>query len=91
MISVTCLTEYSAGNTGKKHVSLRCFRVYSLNRTITALHLIWELSTAISGGVSDPRNSTMLKMFNFIDIGERAGSGIPKDIWYEMGMEYLTK
>jgi len=36
-----------------------------------------ELSTAISGGVSDPRNSTMLKMFNFIDIGERAGSGIP--------------
>ena len=36
-----------------------------------------ELQTALSGGVSDPRNGTMLKMFNFIDIGERAGSGIP--------------
>ena len=36
-----------------------------------------ELDTAVSGGVSDPRNSALLKMFNFIDIGERAGSGIP--------------
>ena len=36
-----------------------------------------ELKAAISGGVSDPRNSAMLRMFNFIDIGERAGSGIP--------------
>ena len=36
-----------------------------------------ELQAALSGGVSDLRNSTMLKMFNFIDIGERAGSGIP--------------
>jgi ATP-dependent DNA helicase RecG len=44
-----------------------------------------ELSTALSGGVSDPRNSTMLKMFNFIDIGERAGSGIPNifRVWKE--------
>ncbi len=44
-----------------------------------------EISTAISGGVSDPRNSTMLKMFNFIDIGERAGSGIPNifSVWKE--------
>lgn len=46
-----------------------------------------ELDTAISGGVSDPRNSTMLKMFNFIDIGERAGSGIPNifHVWKEQG------
>ena len=36
-----------------------------------------EIDTAKSGGVSDPRNGTMLKMFNLIDIGERAGSGIP--------------
>ena len=44
-----------------------------------------ELATALSGGVSDPRNSTMLKMFNFIDIGERAGSGIPNifRVWKE--------
>ena len=44
-----------------------------------------ELSTALRGGVSDPRNSTMLKMFNLIDIGERAGSGIPNifRVWKE--------
>jgi predicted HTH transcriptional regulator len=29
------------------------------------------------GGRSDPRNETLLKMFNLIGIGERAGSGIP--------------
>ena len=46
-----------------------------------------ELDTAVSGGVSDPRNSAMLKMFNFIDIGERAGSGIPNifRVWKEQG------
>ena len=44
-----------------------------------------ELATALSGGVSDPRNSTMLRMFNFVDIGERAGSGIPNifRVWKE--------
>lgn len=31
---------------------------------------------AIGGGVSDPRNSTLLKMFSFIRFGERAGSGL---------------
>ena len=25
------------------------------------------------------------------DLDKLAGSGIPKDIWYEMGMEFLTK
>ena len=30
------------------------------------------------GGISDPRNRGLMKMFNLIDIGERAGSGIPK-------------
>lgn len=40
---------------------------------------------AVSGGVSDPRNATLLKMFNLIDIGERAGSGIPNiyRVWKE--------
>ena len=32
----------------------------------------------IKGGVSDPRNKTILKMFNLLDIGERSGSGVPK-------------
>lgn len=44
-----------------------------------------EIDAAKSGGVSDPRNGTMLKMFNLIDIGERAGSGIPNifRVWRE--------
>lgn len=46
-----------------------------------------ELDAAKSGGVSDPRNGTMLKMFNLIDIGERAGGGIPNifRVWREQG------
>ena len=46
-----------------------------------------EIDAAKSGGVSDPRNGTMLKMFNLIDIGERAGSGIPNIycVWHEQG------
>ena len=42
-----------------------------------------DIETAKSGGVSDPRNTTLMKMFNLIDIGERAGSGIPNiyDVW----------
>jgi len=35
-----------------------------------------DLETAKAGGVSEPRNETLMKMFNFIDVGERAGSGI---------------
>jgi predicted HTH transcriptional regulator len=32
---------------------------------------------ALSGGVSSPRNAVIMKMFSLLDIGERAGSGIP--------------
>jgi predicted HTH transcriptional regulator len=35
------------------------------------------LDLAISGGLSDPRNSVLMKMFNLLNIGERAGAGIP--------------
>lgn len=31
---------------------------------------------AINGGISDPRNGIMLKMFSLIEFGERAGSGL---------------
>jgi len=43
------------------------------------------IDVAISGGFSDPRNGTMLKMLNMIDIGERAGSGIPNiyRVWHD--------
>ncbi|MCR4760196.1 MAG: hypothetical protein K5705_08020 [Oscillospiraceae bacterium] len=46
-----------------------------------------ELDEARSGGMSDPRNGIMMKMFNLIDIGERAGSGIPSIlyIWKQQG------
>lgn len=41
------------------------------------------------GGVSDPRNRGLMKMFNLIDIGERAGSGIPKifNIWKDESLK----
>ena len=31
----------------------------------------------LRGGVSDPRNKILMKMFNMINVGERAGSGVP--------------
>ncbi len=37
------------------------------------------------GGKSDPRNKSLMKMFNMIDIGEHAGSGVPNifNVWEE--------
>ncbi len=35
-----------------------------------------SLSDAIEGGISDPRNSIMLKILSLIEFGERAGSGL---------------
>ncbi|MBE7003094.1 MAG: AAA family ATPase [Ruminococcaceae bacterium] len=45
------------------------------------------IAAAKSGGLSDPRNGTMQKMFNLIDVGERTGSGIPNifRVWREQG------
>lgn len=39
------------------------------------------------GGKSDPRNKALMKMFNLINIGERAGSGVPNifNIWADEG------
>ena len=41
------------------------------------------------GGESDPRNKSLMKMFNLINIGERAGSGVPNifNIWADEGLE----
>ena len=46
-----------------------------------------ELADAKSEGVSDPRNGALMKMFNLIDVGERAGSGIPSiyHVWKQQG------
>ncbi len=35
-----------------------------------------SLTEAINGGISDPRNGIMLKIFSLIEFGERAGSGL---------------
>ena len=35
------------------------------------------LDAAKSGGLSDPRNGTLLKLFNHINVGSHSGSGIP--------------
>ncbi len=39
------------------------------------------------GGASDPRNKALMKMFNLINIGERAGSGVPNifNVWEDEG------
>ncbi|WP_310602247.1 ATP-binding protein [Anaerosporobacter sp.] len=39
------------------------------------------------GGESDPRNKALMKMFNLINIGERAGSGVPNifNVWKDEG------
>ena len=41
------------------------------------------------GGLSDPRNKLLMKMFNMIDIGEHAGSGVPNiyNTWEDEGWE----
>ena len=46
-----------------------------------------DVETAKSGGVSDPRNSGLIRMFNLIDVGERTGSGIPHifNVWNKQG------
>ena len=46
-----------------------------------------EKRQMLKGGISDPRNKTLMKMFNMIGIGERAGSGIPDiyQVWENEG------
>ena len=41
------------------------------------------------GGESAPRNKALMKMFNLINIGERAGSGVPNifNVWEDEGWE----
>ncbi len=41
------------------------------------------------GGESDPRNKSLMKMFNLINIGERAGSGVPNifNVWEDENWE----
>jgi predicted HTH transcriptional regulator len=36
-----------------------------------------SIEDALVGGIFDPRNFTLFKLFNMLNVGERAGSGIP--------------
>lgn len=40
-----------------------------------------------SASISDPRNEALMKMFNMVAVGERAGSGVPSifDVWKTQG------
>lgn len=40
----------------------------------------------LKGGISEPRNKSIMKMFNLIKVGERAGSGVP-DIYSVWDLE----
>ncbi|MDO4318602.1 MAG: putative DNA binding domain-containing protein [Lachnospiraceae bacterium] len=46
-----------------------------------------DLDAAKIGGISDPRNASLIKMFSLVEIGERAGSGIPNiyNVWKKQG------
>ena len=46
-----------------------------------------EIKGMLRDGISDPRNKTLMKMFNMIGIGERAESGIPDiyQVWENEG------
>jgi predicted HTH transcriptional regulator len=48
-----------------------------------------SLEDALGGGMSDPRNFTLFKLFNMLSIGERAGSGIPNiyHVWESQGWQ----
>lgn len=48
-----------------------------------------DVDAAIAGGITDPRNETMMRILSYIDIGERAGSGLPKIYggWLESGYD----
>jgi len=46
-----------------------------------------EIREVLSGGTSDLRNETLMKMFSMLNIGDRAGSGIPNiyAVWEQQG------
>ena len=48
-----------------------------------------NVQETLVGGVSDPRNESLIKMFNLINVGERAGSGLPsiRTVWQKQGWQ----
>ncbi len=50
-------------------------------------NIITGKAQMLKGGISEPRNKTIMKMFNLIRVGERAGSGVPDifSVWENEG------
>lgn len=50
-----------------------------------------NIDEALSGGVSDPRNAGIIKMFALVNIGERAGSGLYNisEVWKRQNWKAL--
>lgn len=48
-----------------------------------------NIQEALVGGIPDPRNESLIKMFNLINVGERAGSGLPsiRSVWQRQGWQ----
>ena len=48
-----------------------------------------NVQETLVGGVSDSRNESLIKMFNLINVGERAGSGLPsiRSVWQKQGWQ----
>lgn len=48
-----------------------------------------NVQEALAGSISDPRNESLIKMFNLINVGERAGSGLPsiRTVWQKQGWQ----
>ena len=46
-----------------------------------------SLEDAVYGGISDPRNVTLMKLFGMVNVAERAGTGISSifHVWQEQG------
>ena len=51
-----------------------------------------DINAAKNGGISDPRNAALISMFNLIDIGTRAGRGLPNiyHVWKNRGWREPT-
>ncbi len=49
-----------------------------------------DVEAAKCGGISDPRNAALVKMFNLLDIGDSSGNGLSQiyAIWQKMGWNY---